>query len=582
MRECPRDPSITVRDRAIPDGRQPERRLDAGFVMPGRMREACRKAKHGLVVLTGSNGIETTAEHLLAKICAPGTTLVRLAEGFDLRNWSPARDGGYILRAAACLLECPASLSDLATRLREAHATLVIFLPAGRLTDQARQAAAEYLVQCLPPDPMQVFTKRIVAGAKDPDTLLRNLPDGFLSRFLTPWSSPQDAVDVAEALVLHESPAGLTRDRANDVRARLDRQADLETGELLRRITDPDVMDVLISSAAFRGRSQQIILSEAERLASLREDPADRRFDGTHALAAAAQLEGVRIEPEAHDRSGIVFPRSGWADALLRHVWANRPSGPLSRWLAGITDATLVEQAGWALGLSVPQRLRPLRPNEIRSCALRREPLAAQVAAAALRALLNGSAQFDEVAKILAGWTCGDNEHLHYLAALTCGSDSVTAPLGPSLTLIRRLARRLEADHHPLTDEAVRKALLAHFRSGDRRVILKELVAWTSHGEGEAAYATWVFPTLLQSDLHWFHDRIRPGGDEGASTVLLIQRTLRRHGPGGRLRGVLTTWQRLASRHPADTNTFGKFLEAVGADKHPRVQEFLRDLHCTN
>lgn len=571
---------IVVRDHSVPAGRRAERRLDTGFVIPGRMREARRKARRGLVVLRGASGIETTAERLLAESCTPGTTPVRLPDGLDFRDWSPNRDGGYLLRDTATrLLECPALLSSLAARLREAHATLVIVVPSGaRLTGRETAAAAEYLVQCLPPDPRQVFAMRIEAGASNPRTLLRSLPDGFLTRFLPPWSSPQDAVDVAEALTLHESPTGLTRERAHDVRAHLDHQADLETGEFLRRVTDLDVMDVLISAATFRGRPLQIVLTEAERLASLYEAPGDRRFDGTRALTAVAQLEGVRVEPANHGRSRIVFSRSGWADALLRYAWRNRPAGFLPRWLAGVVDPALVEQAGWALGLSVSPRLRPLRPTEIRSCALRKEPLAAQVAAAALRTLLNGSSHFDDAAKLIAGWTYGDSEHLHHLAALTCGSGSATAPLRPSLTIIRRLARRLEADYHPQTDDAAREALFAHFRSGDRHMILNELVAWTSHGEAEAVYATRLFPSLLQSDLHWFHDRVRARG-EGASTVVLIQRTLRLHGPGGRLRDALTIWQRIASRHPADTDTFGDLLEAVGADGHPRVQEILRDLY---
>lgn len=299
MHECPRDPSIiVVRDRGVPASCRAERRPEAGFVMPGGMRQASRKARHGLVVLTGANGMETTAERLLAETCTPGTTPVRLSDEFDFQDWSPNRDGGYLLRGTAIhLLECPASLSSLTARLREAHATLVVVVPSGvRLTDRATKAAAEYLVQCLPPDPRQVFASRIEAGANDPQALLRSLPDGFLAQFLPPWSCPQDAVDVAETLTLHESPTGLTRERAHDVRARLDHQADLEAGEFLRRVTDLDVMDLLISAATFRGRLLQIVLGEAERLALLYETSGDRRFDGTRALTAAARLDGVRVE----------------------------------------------------------------------------------------------------------------------------------------------------------------------------------------------------------------------------------------------------------------------------------------------
>ncbi|MFI0482525.1 hypothetical protein [Actinomadura sp. 9N215] len=300
------------------------------------MRQARRKARRGLVVLTGANGIETTAVHLLAEICTPGTTPVRLPAGFDFQDWSPDRNGGYLLRVTATrFLECPASLLSLTERLREAHATLVIVIPSGvQLTDRMTTAAAGYLVQCLPPDPRQVFTMRIEAGANDPRALLRSLPDGFLTRLLPPWSCPQDAVDVAEALTLHESPAGdLTRERAHDVRVRLDHQADLEAGGFLRRVTDQDVMDVLISAATFRGQPLQIVLDKAEHLASMRETPGERPFDGTRALTAAAQLEGVRVEPANHGRSRIVFSRSGWADALLRHAWRNRSAGLLTRWL---------------------------------------------------------------------------------------------------------------------------------------------------------------------------------------------------------------------------------------------------------
>ncbi|MDX6742583.1 hypothetical protein [Actinocorallia sp. A-T 12471] len=544
------------------------------------MREARRKARRGLVVLTGANGVETTAVRLLVEVCTPGTVPVQLPDGLDFQDWLPDRDGGYLLRGTATrLLECPASLSRLIARLRGAHATLVIVVPSGqRLTEQAAITAAEYLVQCLPPDPRQVFTTRVEADAQDPRKLLSAVPDGFLSRFLPPWSSPQDAVDVAEALTLHESPDGLTRERTHDVRASPDHQADLEIAGLLQGVTDQDVMDVLIAAAVFRGQPLRVVLSEAERLASLSETPDSVRFDGAKALSAAARLAGIRLEAADHGESRIFFSRSGWADALLRCAWRDRRSGLLSRWLAGVADRALVEQAGWALGLSIPPRLRPLRPTEIRNCALRKEPLATQVAAAALRALLNESAHYDEAAKLLGGWTCGDSQNLHHLAALTCGFGSATAPLGPSLTLIRRLARRLEADYHRPTDDAAREAVLTHFRAGNRHRILNELVAWTSYGEAEGVYATMLFPSLVQTDLHWFHDRIGRGG-EGAYTVMLIQRTLRLHGPGGKLRDVLATWQRLASRCPFDTDTFGDLLEAVGTDGHPQVQEFLHDLH---
>ncbi|MFD0684328.1 hypothetical protein [Actinomadura fibrosa] len=557
-----------------------ERSPEAVLVMPGRMREARRKARRGLVVLTGAHGIQTMAEHLLAETCTPGSTPIQLPDRFDVQGWFPDHDGSYLLReTTARLLEFPASLSSLAARLREAQATLVIVVPSGvRLTDRATTAAADYLVQCLSPDSRQVFSMRIETGANDPRALPSSLPDGFLAHFLPPWSSPQDAVDVAEALILHESPTGLTRKEAHNVRAHLDHQADLEISEFLRHVKDLDVMDVLLSAATFRGRPLRIVLEEAERLASLYEVSGDRCFDGARALTVAAQLEGIRVEPAHHRRSRIVFSRAGWADALLRYAWCSRPAMLLPRWLAGVPESTLVEQAGWALALSVPMRSRPLRLSEVQGCALRKEPLAIQVAAAALRALMNGSSHSDEAAKIIAGWTCGDSEHLHHLAALTCGSGSATAPFRPALTIIRRLARRLETDYHPLTDGAAREALLAHFRSGDRRMFLSELVAWTSHGEAEAVYATRLFSDLLKVDLRWFHDCVRPRS-EWASTVVLIQRTIRLHGPSGRLLDALTIWQRLASRHPADTESFGDLLKAVSADGNPQIRRFLRDLH---
>lgn len=563
-----------------------------GFVAPEWMARARKRSRGGIVLLAGGRGTgrQTAALNLLCGANGTDASVHHLDDDLDFGSWSPApgEANGYLVEGTlGGLVRNRAALTSIGSRLLEADAVMVVILPddpelVARLEDSLGMAP----VHCTPPAAERIFHAQFavaVPGEEERRRLLHGLPPELLPELLPSGASPRDALDVVEAVIATGESPGAMDTRAARIRGTLAEQADREVAEFLPGwLDDPQARNALIAAAVFGGSSPQTIAEQAERLALKLEgassDPGVSDLGGRRSLSALLRPVGVRTDrvqrPGRSPATHMAFARCQWPGAILRNVWRGPLADLLVPWLWSVEGYELVERAGWALALSVPPERGTGRLNRIRACATFGGPSGRAVAAKALRVLMNDPDLSREATGQLGSWAYERSWSLRCVAALTCGGGSEIAPLGSALALMRKLVRGAEGEPHRYVDRAVDDALLDLFRRGDRRVVLRTLLAWTEFEGAEAGYATRVLPKLLRRDLAWFGAQIMDD-EVFALTVRLIRRTLRARGPGGALRDAVLLWRRVAVWDPIHREALDAVLLAVGDDRHPNVGRFL-------
>ncbi|MBA9003027.1 hypothetical protein [Thermomonospora cellulosilytica] len=555
-----------------------------GFVPPSGIREARRRLREGIVFLSGERGTgrRTMALNLLRGSRGCGAVIHRVDADLDFTAWvpEPGEVHGYLIDGLpSTLVRSASTLASLRARLLDAGAVMAVVLPEGPHIDaRIAETLGTALVRCVPPSAEHVFAARLKAAVPDEEErrkTMRGLPKGFAGAVLSRDGSPQDVMDVLEAVM--DTAHNTRGNRTTLIRAVLEEKADREISTLLPDwFGDHGLRCALISAAVFAGWPPDTVAEQAGRLARLTEaGPAQQEYRFPADLLRPA---GVRVETVRHGHGDppirMVFARYHWAGAILRSAWRGPHSRALARWLQSVNETELIEPAGRALALSAAAHPQPTRLTHIRASAVSRGHAGPRVAATALRTIMAESRYADETAARLGGWASGSDERLRYVTALACGGGFRASPLKPAMNLIVRLIRSLDDDHHPHVAKAVQDALMSIFHQGDRPAVLRELRIWTESGAAEARYATAIFPRLLAKHLSWFHECAKEETEIG-SVVVLIRRTLRSRRSGAALRDPMLAWRRFAVFDPGGDKAFQAVLTAAREDRHPHVRQFL-------
>ncbi|WP_283137499.1 hypothetical protein [Rhizohabitans arisaemae] len=555
-----------------------------GFVPVRGIRKARKGLREGLLFLAGERGTgrRTVACALLAGLRNDKVIIRCLSPDVDFATWTPepgAADGYLVDGSPSLLMQSRAAIVAVRERLMAADAVMVVILPEGvRLDDRTMGLIGPALVRCQPPSAEEVFAARLRAAVPEESErglVTRGLPPGFLRNVLSRDGSPQDAMDVLEALL--DTSDHLHRSRLAAIRSTLDEGADREVHELIPDwFLDKDLRHVLISAAAFVGQPPETVSEQARRLARIAGTVPNEA--APRSLETLLRPVGVRVETVRHSHNDppvrVVFARSRWAKAILRQVWRGPLAEPAAEWLRSVPEAELIPPAGQALATSAVVHPRHLQLTRIRASAVSRDPRGPKVAAAALRTLVAEMTHADEIFAQLGGWAGSTDERLRYVTALTCGGSAETTPTAPILGLVVRLIRNSDLDPAPRIANAIDEALMDRFYQGDRTVVLQELTRWTESGQAETRYATTLFPRLLSRYLTWFQAHIvKESGRR--SVAILIRRVTRSHGSGSRLRDTMLAWQRFAYLSPDGSAPFDALLATVREDRHPAIQQLL-------
>ncbi|WP_157251407.1 hypothetical protein [Nonomuraea typhae] len=479
-----------------------------GFVPVKGIRHARKCLRDGLLFLAGERGTgrRTVARVLLGGLRNDKTIIRCLSSETDFTTWTPgpsAADGYLIDGAPSRLMQSHATIAAVRERLSAASAVMIVVLPEGfQLDDRTLELLGPTLVRCQPPSAEEVFAARLKAAVPDDSErrlVTRGLPPEFPRNVLSRDSSPQDAMDVLEA-VLNTSD-NLRSGRLAAIRSSLDESADREVHELISNwFFDHERRHALIAAAAFAGQPPEVVSEQSQRLA---------RIAGTiprettpQSLGELLRPVGVRVETARHSHGDspvrVVFARSHWAKAILRQVWQGPLAEPATRWLQSVTKADLILPAGQALAMSAVVQPRHLQLTRIGASAVSRDPCGPRIAAAALQTLVAEMTHADEIFARLGGWAGSSDERLRHVTALACVGGAGMMPTAPTLGLLVRLIRSSDADSAPRVVNAIDEAMMDLFHRGERTTVLQELTRWTESGQAETRYATTIFPKGLQ------------------------------------------------------------------------------------
>ncbi|MGK5553967.1 hypothetical protein ACSNOI_20335 [Actinomadura kijaniata] len=562
------------------------------FVPPENFERALRMLKkHGIVFLVHGRGVgrRTLGLNLLRQHVGTGV-VCHLDNILDLENWNPALnevDGILFDGRLGALARRPVALASLAADLRDARKSVVFLLTENEELAVRLEEDTEFPpIRCVPPPGPDVLLKHLAVAVPD-ESRRRQILDGFswdfLEDLLPPGAAPGAALEALDALRTAARLCATPAQRPAFALAELTATAHREITERLTTVPLDDAQwSCLIAAAVFAGEERHAVIEQAVRLhTQIRRISGTAPDGGTDTeLSFSTLLDpfGIRIDlvrrPGRPARSSVVFMRPVWTVAIMRHAWSRRGIGrALVRWLGGVGDEKLVEQAGWALAQSVSPKPGVGGLRDVQGCVTLGGQSGYAVAAAALRTLLENPGTAPEALGLLCTWAYAERLAYRLTAATTCGGRTGTASLRPALTILRHLAKAAEENPYGCVDRAMDNAMLDLFLRDDSIELLRELITWSESENAEAQYAVRIVPQLLHADPLWFESQM---GDPEAVHLIttLITRSIRARNCG-RLYETVARWRRSAQNDPSRAENVDTLLFAVGEDPHPHVRRFL-------